>query len=790
MPRLVIVDCSPGFASGHDRIYIYGRSGGGLTVAPDSLNMSDAVWLFDFANIGRASLIIDFHPNRHGPGIAADLYDDQDGDGAVAYTVRDGAPVASESRFPTIQVVAPDGWWVRDGRINYNLFVNVDGQVQASFGSEVFYRQFRTDGQIDFRMEVHDDNQDGRPDWELIRAYPTLSSSSGVLRSLLMVSTHGDSPVDDYVFWPLLGISAGLREGYEGGQVTAYVDPDRGIDYGIVKNYTSSFAPIQVEWPLAKIRYVGEFVASRGSADNWFIYSLYPFGIDGATYADFENPFAFYDLAGVRDGYPDLAIRQEFLGPRDRFFAQGKFDLPIQNIRYSWDQEHDHAWDYRLTLLGRHPIDMLTTIGTLAVETVPYSEYPSWVTNHDWDIAEFVATESGKWTSEGIYESGLNELFLRDQYLTGETSRLPADSFGWADEGFRSEYSLNYAEQPRLYLSLVDRRLHLRGAQAGTWQIDQDRALRYSSLGGPYFNCWTLVDRGRQVASLWLVADQVIFVDSGGTRMKRLDAAPVLYTTAPPIDHEGWTQLGEAMRRAEPRLLPEDLSGMFDRLPGPVQTLPQVSVYDVHLTAEGFRAVLEAGDVPDVDAAWATGLSPGSHGLEYRIRGGYTVTPPSAGGVELGLRPVADGQPRALHPLKLGVTLRNESMQDVRAVSVRVDATLGDGTVVPVGQASIGVSGGATSEVLLDWIPPRDGEWVLQAVAAAQSARTELGVSVAPALDSGLLSLLAAQAFPIPVVGSVGVTLVTLVMLVGGLGLWLLRRPGSPARGASDRPRS
>jgi len=143
-----------------------------------------------------------------------------------------------------------------------------------------------------------------------------------------------------------------------------------------------------------------------------------------------------------------------------------------------------------------------------------------------------------------------------------------------------------------------------------------------------------------------------------------------------------------------------------------------------------------------------------------------------------------------LHPLKLGVTLRNESMQDVRAVSVRVDATLGDGTVVPVGQASIGVSGGATSEVLLDWIPPRDGEWVLQAVAAAQSARTELGVSVAPALDSGLLSLLAAQAFPIPVVGSVGVTLVTLVMLVGGLGLWLLRRPGSPARGASDRPRS
>src|SRR5262249_12331485 len=144
-----------------------------------------------------------------------------------------------------------------------------------------------------------------------------------------------------------------------------------------------------------------------------------PFGIDGGSYADFENPFAFYDLAGVNDGYPDLSIRQEFLGPNDTFFNRGRFDLPIQNIRYSWDQNHDHSWDYRLTLMGRNQLDTPTMVGPFSVETVPYDTYARWVADKNWDIAELVAGEPGRWTSEGIYESGLNELVLRDRYVSG-----------------------------------------------------------------------------------------------------------------------------------------------------------------------------------------------------------------------------------------------------------------------------------------------------------------------------------------------------------------------------------
>ncbi|HLQ35645.1 MAG TPA: hypothetical protein VK457_23400, partial [Chloroflexota bacterium] len=354
---ILVIDCQPGFASAHDRIYVYPRSAGQHgTTWQDDLNMSDAVWLFDPGARNHPSLIVDFH--RASQGLVADVYDDQDGDGKVEYRLMNGLPVPAETSFPTIHVVASDGWWIKDGKINYNLDIDVDGPVRVAFGSELYADLTRTDGAIDYRIQVRDEQDRGRPDWELIQAYPPLDESHGVVRSLLMVSTHGDLPITDYIFWPLLGVGGGT------GEAERY-------SYGIVKDYNTSFAPIQVDWLAGKVQSVGELVASRGSASNWFVYSMSPL-TGTATYADFENPFAFYDLAGKNDGHPDLQIRSQYFGPSDPYGPT--IDQPSEVVRYSWDQRHEHSWTYKVDLLGRNPINSLVHFPGLAVKTIPYQE--------------------------------------------------------------------------------------------------------------------------------------------------------------------------------------------------------------------------------------------------------------------------------------------------------------------------------------------------------------------------------------------------------------------------------
>ena len=78
------------------------------------VDFTDSVWLFDAGARGKASLIIDFHHERNG-GLVAEFYDDVNGDGELRYGYEKGYPRSVETRFPSMRVHAPDGWWARDG---------------------------------------------------------------------------------------------------------------------------------------------------------------------------------------------------------------------------------------------------------------------------------------------------------------------------------------------------------------------------------------------------------------------------------------------------------------------------------------------------------------------------------------------------------------------------------------------------------------------------------------------------------------------------------------------------
>lgn len=784
-PPVIVVECAPGFASARDRVLIYHRSGAAPSVEAlsmptwrDTLDTTDSIWVFESAVPGRASLIIDFR--RDQTGAVATLFDDRSGAGGVPYLLRDGLPVLREQRPPTLRVTAPDGWWKRGDIINYNLDVEVDGPISASFSAEIFNASFRTDGTIDFRIRVRDTNRDGRPDWQTTRSYPALDHYSSVYRAFLIVSEIGDYPIHDYVLWPLLGIARSTA----GASRAA----SQGFGYGVVKGYGASFPPIQVDWPGAQVVTVGEFVASHGGAHNWYIESFSPFGPNEGTYANFENPFAFYDLAGASDGYPDLAIRQEYFGPEDEYLAYGT-QLPAnrrasQFVRYSWDQDHDHRWDFKLDLLGRHVVEDVVRVGDVTVRTVPYRDYPTWITARRWDIASFVAAErAATWTSEGIYEQVVDNLKLRNSYLSGLTDAPPADVAHRLPVGMRGEYVIDANAQPFLYFSEIDRKVHLVGAQGGAWTLP-DGELRYTNHGGPHINRWTLTRDGETVADLAFLFGQAVLSDQRGVHLKAVSLPAARFTTLPPVDGEGWSRLGRLIKEHEDETRAVDPTAMFERLPGVPVRLAGATARDFRATDTGFRFTLHAPD-RDIggsrDALWSAVVAPETV-IDYRPGSGFTFRPTSPPQLRASLR-IAGGDGRALAPVDLELIVTNDGTTDAKGIGFDFNASLGSQTDL-IAQRSLDVPAGGSVTARLRWTPPTDGLWTIRATSETQAVVGSASATVGPAARASLASLVAAQQLGRVAVGTVLGVFLAAVGLAGWIAF--LSAPGSAT---ADRPR-
>ena len=442
---LILLVCEPGFATPHDTVSIYLRS-------PSSDRTSDAIWVFEVAG-GRPTLIIDFHPSQAGP--VADLYDDRDGDGSVDFELVEGFPRVVESPYPTVSVTSRDGWWTQRGRTSFNLDIVVDGPVRASFTSSVVWplSLLPTDGTVDFEIHVRDRDQDGDPEDDWRQDYPPLSEDprvSGHNRTHIVSNPQGDEiPITGSLLWPYLGYTVG----------------------DFVKEYGVSRPPIAVDWKGAKIVQVGEFVASRGNPGNFFIYSHERVQPGQTTTTNFENPFAFYDLAQRNDGWPDMAIRVEATLPND--VPDMPDSEPVNIVRWSWDQQHAHQWDYALNLVGRQRVDQTIRFPEFSVLAVPPERLPDWLAEQTWQAATFVEVTKPYWTSEGVYEYSVAEdrNVLPFRYVTGLDRNPPTAVFDDIPEGFRGEYSFDLGGLARIYLSQIDGRPHLVNADGGVWNL-------------------------------------------------------------------------------------------------------------------------------------------------------------------------------------------------------------------------------------------------------------------------------------------------------------------------------
>lgn len=722
-PEALRLSCA--YATERDTITIYPRAGA-LDPGADwrrVLDTEQALWVFDAGSDGSVNLIIEFR--REGPALVAELYDDLNDDGRVSFELQGGQPTITERALRmaraawSVRVTAPDGWWVKDGRVNFNLSIAVDGPVRATFGPDITYSKMVLDGQPDVAVDVTDPDHNGVPDTDVRRLLMELPSLDGYYRSNIMVNEGGqDVPIENSIVWPYLGSTFAALRGYN-PTVTEVFRGRGGRSYGIVRDYHENPAPLQVEWERSKIQYIGEFVPSRGGEQQWFVYSLAATPPGTVSTTNFESPFAFYDLANDRDGIPELSVRHVGYAPEDPFYANGLVKHGVRIVRYSWDQDNNQSWDYKLGLISRSPLITDTvTVGATTLNVLPYDRLAQFSVEQPADAVTFVAQETpNAWTSEGIYQWD-DSPNLSSHYLAGIGTRMPNDDFGAIAAGFRGEINLDYHQPPQLYFSPIDRKLHLLGAERGIWNSGTKGELRVRDTDRDgYLDQWThtqvlttteMITREQQ---LNISRSHLIYASANGIVLRQAAVPLTSWTVAPPATHAEWQQLGTALEREGPAPAPGDLQAMIAPFRGPEQRISGATVRDYRATGEQFRFVLDLQPGFTVTGAALLprgDLAPGSYVVSYD--GELRVTPLTPPALSATL---ADAPLTELEPNLLKLTLRNAGLADVTDGLVEVWAQPPGGAATVVTSDTVSVLGQEQITLKLSWTPRRAGTWTL-----------------------------------------------------------------------------
>ena len=684
--------CQPGFASEKDLLVIATSNGNpGLESYEDLEVDGKAFYIFDAYADGTPNLIISFTRTRD--YFIASLYDDQNDDGQVSYSLNNGEILITESQYWTMQVISVQPWMEPSGIISYNLDLWVDGRVNANWLSAQYLPEFFTDGRIDFYIKVRDTDQDGSPDYEIRQSYQTEDYWYVPSTWLGVSEQRQDPPIKYAQIWPYLGSG----------------------HFDFFQQLNNYYAPIQIDWMKSKIATLVEFVPSHEGDDVWYMQSLHPFGENNEVYANFENPVCWIDLADDHDGIPELHIRQEYYGVEDEYHW---YDIPKSyknDIRYTWDQDNDQSWDFKIGLSGSYPIDQFVTFPEFTVKTIPCKQFPEWITSKHWGPAVFVASYVRNF-AEGIYEWGTVDHDL-ERFLFGY--EVQPEIFTKLSVGYRGEYSYDLNEQPWLYLHPIDSMLHLKGSEAGFYQISDTKYLHYADQNSDgYVDHWSLYESDNLLSTLAIENNYAIYYDYRLQRLlvKQLANSNNYLTFMPPRNQTEWGELAQKLGDVYEQGN-TNLEAWILEAPGYLYSIAPAKLRSFRSSGTGVRLDLSLLSDFDNDLSRVQQnrslLSAGNYilkidrnqDIEFEPGGSVILTYDENG---MFMKP---GQAIQLQPVELSWLVHNEGNWDASSQIYTYTLTSTSGNTTILTETATLIPAHSEKELSVNWYPPEAGNW-------------------------------------------------------------------------------
>ena len=771
-PDITTIDAA--FITAHDRIVVFD---GDASMVPSkdwrrATDFRADTWLYDIGADGSAQLIVRYAV-EDGHSVAY-VYDDRDGDGEVTHVIRGTQVDVTESPYWTARIESVADWYRPDGSINLGVSILLDGPIPTlDRAPEAFIRDFMPhDGVADVSF-TSVTSADGVARFAIRRLLAPAPADWSFERAWLW-SNVGRFPThpNPRAFFPFLPAPTDLQD--PANIELRYFDlpPDLVVDWqrGVITAVKLDGYPI-----------------GRGYHMNSNAY-IRPGEISAPS---FESPQAYYDLAGDKDGYADLHIR---------FFTRPAFDKamytppnadsrPWQAIGYDWNLFNPGTlrWDFKVSVAGNQQIDSVVPFDTFALRTVPYDDLPAWVTSHDWKLTTLLAREGeGYQSSEGLYEWMANtgddpegepeRAIAASQatlgYMVGATTAPPSAFFQNARVGFRAERRLERQGRPELYLSAIDKKLHLVGAEAGIWNVDGRTSIRYDNvMGTDHLDHWEVRDGDAVRSELYALPGWLLYQDQQRVLLKKTDAAPAVLVTQPPTDHGSWRAMAKELTKNAPEFAPDDLLSMYKHVSGRTWAIDGASVADLRPTNGGFRFIMDLrrnARVPpnlpfDLDG-YGTRPVVLEHTNDWHSG---ALTPPDIG-ISLD---VSDAT--ALRENAVRLRISNVGVEDVPNAALELVAAAPDGSSSVVDSAEVAVEGATTTSPTLVWAPRTAGTWTLTArlrlpdgeivvgrhtrirVTPEDSARPQTVLAASTSIETPLLVSTAVFAFALLLGGAV-----------------------------------
>jgi hypothetical protein len=613
--------------------------------------------------------------------------------------------------IPKVILRSLDSKWLINGHPSYNLDISLYGPSYSMWGSGYDPNQgFQSwaakisPDTLAVKIQVRDTNADGLPDWDLRQLVPDFPGQ-GYLRTNY-TERKCDTPtiVNKGVFpaWPYIASSGGFE------QAPGQFRP-----------------PIVVDWQTGKIIYFSELVSARNQNCSYTIYSIIPLKEGQYNILNFEAPFAFYDLSGQGNGYPNLVIRTERHPANDPWMSETNEQFEL--IRYSWrDTIGDGLWDYKIEVLGFHPYTFTTRIAgsEFLIDVPDYSEFPNWVIQNSWPLVTFIDTEGNSYnSSEGNYEWSPRSFGAA--YFTGNIDKPNLDAFQTINEGFRGEYRVNKDDPPILYFSQVDGRLHLKGAEAGIYNIGGSQIIgSYNLDGDDYIDGWTREEvspeastDSKVVEGLFKLDNRYIYFNDHQVKIFSSTVSDSQFELIPPTDSSSWevfrrTLEKNASDRKDPTSLLSWMDGVEDELLNISNATISLPRYDYGIYR--FQLFVSNGfQLTGQNEIGMDGISPGKYLVSYDTKT-FQVVPLTPPHLSLDITPHQIDKQITDNLLQVDITASNSGSQDSLDQELVIRADCANNTQELLKQP-VDIYGMSTVKLSVIWIKPEGKECQLSA---------------------------------------------------------------------------